>query len=256
MNSPTALARVKGWLKGAGLFVGIVWSIALAFVALEYATSRFLDWGYNSGTIPDTYALPTPSAEAVAKCAAVVAAPDDGRRPVLEAETFRQHRFMAWKMGFGFGFAVGLERAGAIDQAQLNASLDAIMPLGQALHVPTPVLPASGSAAGAIADFGQRVEDDTACTAVFLAHRYDSSFGHLYKLGALIGFGTVYRTLCVPCGALFVPQIRYHAKDAGLPEHLWHAFTEPPPNGPSTEERQKNAMALVESFEQSFSARD
>lgn len=49
----------------------------------------------------------------------------------LDAESLRQARFIAWKMGYAFGFAVGLGQAGAIDEAQRKDSLSAMDPMSQ-----------------------------------------------------------------------------------------------------------------------------
>jgi hypothetical protein len=230
-------------LRGLALFVAIVWSIALAFLILDTVTYRLIDWGYRSAIISDEYGMPTPSGEAVATCAAHV---QNSTAISSTAFTPQQARLVAWKMGTGFGFAVALERAGAIDAAKRQEAVNEISPLSQVLLVPIPIPPPSGPSAGAIPEYGQFIEDDQACTSAFLAHRYGLPVSHLYKLGGLTGFAVVYRTVCPQCGALFVPQVRHHAKEAGLPEESWRPFTQTPPNDESAEGRQQKAMGALQ----------
>jgi hypothetical protein len=225
------------------LFIAIVWSIALAFLILDTVTYRLIDWGYRSAIISDEYGMPTPSREAVATCAAHV---QNSTGASSTAVTSQQARLVAWEMGTGFGFAVALERAGAIDGAKRQEAVNEIAPLAQVLNAPTPIPPPSGPSAGAIPEYGQFIEDDQACTSAFLGHRYGLPVSHLYKLGALTGFAVVYHTVCPQCGALFVPQIRHHAKQAGLPEESWRPFTQTPPNDESAEGRRQKAMAALQ----------
>lgn len=239
---------MKRRLGAIGLFVAIVWSISAAFLVLEDASHLLLDWGYRSGAIPDKLAMPTPSPEAAVKCATELQASAKSDQSQLETEMKRQVRFMAWRMGYGFGFAVGLERAGAINQTQRKESLDAIEPMSQALRVPAP-LPPFGSASMALPEYGQLIEDDSACTAAFLDHRYGAQVSHLYKLGALTSFAIVYRIACPQCGALFMPQIRHYGKGTGLLEEAWQPFMQLPPDDASAEIRQQKAMALLQSIE-------
>lgn len=249
VNSPVTSGRMKRRLASIGLFVAIVWSISVAFIVLEDATHRLLDWGYRSGAIPDKLAMPTPSPEAAAKCATALQASAKSDQGQLETEMKRQVHFMAWRMGYEFGFAVGLERAGFRNQTQRKESLDAIEPMSQALRVPAP-LPPFGSASTALPEYGQLIEDDSACTAAFLDHRHGAQVSHLYKLGALTSFAIVYRIACPQCGALFVPQIRHYGKGTGLPEETWQQFTQFPPDDASAETRQQKAMALLQNMEE------
>lgn len=247
-DPPTVKSRVRGLL----LFLAIVWSIALVFLLLEHGSQELVDWAFRSGTITADLGMPRASAEAAAKCAAAVRTSTGSEQQALDAESLRQARFIAWKMGYAFGFAVGLGQAGAIDEAQRKKSLTALDPMSQALGVPEPSPPAFARSVTAIPDYGQLVEDDPSCTVAFLNHRYNLRLGHLHQLGAVIGFAVVYRIACPQCGVLFTPQIRHHATEAGLPEEAWQGFTGLPPNDPSTEERQEKIMALVQSLEESI----
>jgi hypothetical protein len=245
-----ATATRIDWLRRPALFVAIVWSLALAFLILDTVTYRLIDWGYRSALISDEYGMPTPSHEAVATCAARV---QNSTATSSTVATPQQARLVAWKMGTGFGFAVALERAGAIDAAKRQEAVNEIGPLGQMLLVPTPIPPPSGPSAGALPEYGQLVEDDEACTSAFLAHRYGPPVSHLYKLGALTGFAVVYRTICPQCGALFIAQVRHHAKEAGLPAESWGPFTQAPPNDESAEVRQQKAMEALQVIGDSLS---
>lgn len=78
--------------------------------------------------------------------------------------------------------------------------------------------------------------------------------GHVCKLGALTSFAVVYRIACPQCGVLFTPQILHHAREAGLPEDVWRPFTEPPPDDPRAEERQKRTMEGIQGIEEFIKA--
>ena len=157
-------------------------------------------------------------------------------------------------VGRGLGFAVALGDAGMIDEARRVELLNGTAAITQALRVPAPRAPPLARSVTAIPDYGQLIEDDTSCTAAFLAKEYGTNTSHVYKLGAVIGFAVVYRIACPECGVLFVPQIGRHATDAGLPSDAWQAFTQLPAQEPSMEERQKKALAMVEQIEPSLHA--
>jgi hypothetical protein len=242
--------RPRFHIRGIIRFLAIVWSIALAFMLLEATRFQALDWAFRSGSLSADLGMPRPSADAAARCAALAKTSADAERAALDDEGWRQARFIAWKMGYGFGYAVGLGDAGAIEEAQRGESLKALGPMSQALRVPAPSAPPFARLATAIPDYGQLVEDDQSCTAAFLSRRYDPRLGHLYQAGAVIGFASVYRVLCPQCGALFVSQIRHHASEAGLTNAVWQPFTQPPPEDLAAEERSKKAIGLVERIEE------
>jgi hypothetical protein len=251
MFAPAPASRVRGPI----LFIGIVWSIAFTFLLLEHGTYRLIDWGYRSATISDQYGMPTPSPQASAQCESVVdAQANSTTQHQPDPSISRKARLIAWKVGSGFGVAVGLERAGAIDAAQRQESIHAIQPLSQALGVPTPVPPPAGPTTGALPEYGQLVEDDTSCTVALLSHLYGTRVGHIYKLGALTSFAAVYRTVCPQCGALFVSQIRHHGKEAGLSDEASQPFTQIPPSDESAEIRRQKAMAAVQTIEELIKA--
>ena len=242
---PTVKSRVRGLI----LFLAIVWSIALAFLLLENGSQELVDWAFRSGSLSADLGMPKASPEAAAKCAASVQTSTGTEQQAMDANRWRQARLVAWKMGYGLGFAVALGDAGAVDEAQRKESLNGIEPISQTLGVPAPSAPPFARSVTAIPDYGQWIENDASCTAAFLTHRYNPRFGHLYQLGAVIGFAAVYRTVCPQCGVLFVPQIRHHAKEAGLPEEAWKPFTELPPDDPSADERQKKVTVMMEVVE-------
>ncbi len=227
--------------RGLVLFLAIVWSIAVAFLLLENSSQELLDWALRSGTIPAEIGMPRASAEAVAKCAAAI---QPSEQQALDVEALRQVRFIAWKMGYGFGSTIALGQAGAIDGGQRETSLDLIKPMSESLRVPVPSPPALVRSVTALPDYGQSIEDDASCTAAILDNRYGSRVGHLYKLGAVIGFAVVYRVVCPQCGVLFAPQIHHYGEGAGLPEKTWQAFTQLPPEDPSLDARQQTSHGV------------
>jgi hypothetical protein len=242
-------------IRGLILFLAIVWSIALAFLLLEQGSQELLDWAFRSGTIAADLGMPRASPKAAEKCAAEVHTLNESPRRKPDADALRQDRVTAWKMGYGFGFAVALGDAGMIDEARREELLNGIATISQALHVPAPTAPPLARSITAIPDYGQLIEDDTSCTAAFLTKEYGTDMNHVYKLGAVIGFAVVYRIACPECGVLFAPQIARHAADAGLPSDAWQAFTQRPAQDSSMEERQKKTMGLVVQIEQHLQPR-
>jgi hypothetical protein len=240
---------LKTRVFGVLLFLAIVWSIALAFLLLENSSQELVDWAFRSGTITAALGMPRASAEAAAKCAAEIRASTESEQQALDDESVRQARAIAWKLGYSFGFAVGLGQAGAIDEAQRKESLKVLPPMSQALGVPAPVPPALASSVTGLPEYGQLIEDDVPCTASFLDKKFGVRIGHIYKLGALTGFALVYRIVCPQCGVLFVPQIGHHAREAGLPQEAWRPFAQLPPD-PSLEERRKKGMEVAQGLEE------
>lgn len=248
MSLKTIWPRVRGLI----LFVAIVWSIALAFLLVEKGSQQLLDWSLRSGLMPAELGMPRASQDHLAACTARLQASGEPDTPTKDSGSIRQARLIAWKMGYGFGFTVGLGEAGALTESQRTESLSTIEPISQALHIPAPVPPPFGPSVTALPDYGQLVEDDPSCTAAVLERRYGAPVGHVYRLGAVVGFAVVYRTLCPQCGALYVPQIRHHAREASLPEVLWHPFTQPPPDGLTSDARQAEVLAMARRIEQAL----
>ena len=246
--SPTLKTRIRKLF----LFLTIVWSIALAFLLLENNSQELVDWAFRSGTISADLGMPRVSPEAVAKCAAAVRASLGAEQVELDRRELQLAKLAAWKMGYGFGFSVGLGQAGALDEARRKEALRVIEPMIQVLRVPAPLPPALVTSVTGLPEYGQSIEDDVACTALFLEKKYGAIVRHVYQLGALISFSAVYRIACPQCGVLFVPQISQHAKAAGLPKESWWPFTQTPPNDESVEVRRQKAMALLQVIENSL----
>lgn len=241
-------------IRGLILFLAIVWSIALAFLLLEQGSQELVDWAFRSGSVAANLGMPRASPEAAAKCAAAMQSSSDSPRRKPDGDAHRQVRATAWKMGYGFGFAVALGDAGMIDEARREESLNGIAAISQALHVPAPSAPPFARSVTAIPDYGQSIEDDASCTAAFLAKKYGADISHVYKLGAVIGFAVVYRIACPECGTLLVPQIGHHAAAAGLPADAWQPFTQLPSQESSIEERKNTAMIVVDQIERAVHA--
>ncbi|GKS59431.1 hypothetical protein YTPLAS18_29580 [Nitrospira sp.] len=243
-------STMKTRIRGLFLFLAIVWSIALAFLLLENYSQELVDWAFRSGTITADLGMPRASPEVVAKCAAAVRAAIESEQVDFDRRELQLAKLAAWKMGYGFGLAVGLGQAGALDVVQRNESLRVIEPMVQALRVPAPLPPALATSVTGLPEYGQSIEDDATCTALFLEEQYGASVRHIYQLGALTSFAAVYRIACPQCGVLFVPQISHHAKAAGLPEEAWQAFAQFPPNVPNMEARRKKATEIAQGLEE------
>src|SRR5262245_22310306 len=101
-------------LKRALIFVGIVWSIASAFLFLQFGLPQIINRLLAAGWIPSELALPTPvqTGPATACVSQSVAA-------VADAAALRQARYLSWKLGFQLGFAAAMANSGTADQSAL-----------------------------------------------------------------------------------------------------------------------------------------
>jgi hypothetical protein len=231
-------------------FVAIVWSIAISFLLLESGGQHFVEWAIKNNLIPIDLAMPTASPEALAECVAAPQARPSTTGASQNPAARQQARFNTWEMGYRFGYAVGLAHAGLTEQSQWAELLARVASTGEALRVPSPSAPPFGPSATALLDFAQWVEDDRSCTAFQLERVYDSSFGHLFKLGAVVGHATIYRAACPECGAQFVPQIQHHGREARLPTEAWKPYTEKPALGLSPDDRRERDMTLLQNLQE------
>jgi hypothetical protein len=197
------------------LFLGIVWSIAGAFLVLQNLLPELLAQAVTQGWVsPDIAVNRTLVEDAGRRCAE----PDAGR-PALAPPVLQRARYAAFQMGFGFGTAVVAHTSGTVQPELITRALRDVQREAMALGVPTPELPAIRHTATVLGEFADELEADRQCTAARLASRYTPAHGNIYKLGTVVGFSVPYcvNGLC----AAYAVQIRRYAHAAEVPEHLW-----------------------------------
>src|ERR1051325_2377828 len=161
------------------LFLGIVWSIEGAFLALQNGLKDLLDViqvGVASSEIVG-------SPDANRHCKA------PGEQVNAEAPVDRQlARLLAFRMGVDFGLA-GAATFSMADQPEIiTRLLQQVRDRAGALAVPAPELPVIRHMATAVSEFVADLDSDTHCTAAELTNRYTPGHGHLYKLGVVVGY--------------------------------------------------------------------
>ena len=205
-------------------FVAIVWSIAGAFLALEFAWPELLRWSIGAGWLPEELAMPTQERMP----AALVCRQEDAE--AAEAETvdvedplaLRQMRYASWMLGQQFGFAAALANAGFADE-QTAPLREGMQRWAAMLRLPTPAAPQSQHILNQLNDFGDHLEADPQCIAARLTRRYGPRFGYLYKFGAVVGYAIPARAQNI--GGSFALQVQLYGRKAGIPQELWLPMT-------------------------------
>jgi hypothetical protein len=196
------------------IFFAIVWSIAGAFLALHIGMPALFDQAVKAGWIPDSLAIPDAS-KLSAGCTM-----EEQSRIELSDEARRAIRHAAWRMGFELGSVAGLASMGRLDTDRRSQSIEWLTNIARDLNVPAPLLPEIGQSANALHEFEVYVERDAQCIAALLSTMYAENAGSVYKLSAYIGHAASWRIASPDIGALFVPNIRHHAKSAEIPSEL------------------------------------
>jgi hypothetical protein len=205
-------------------FVAIVWSIAGAFLALEFAGPELLSRSIRAGWLPGELAMPTQERMP----AAVVCRQQDvdtaeaATAEVEDARAMQQMRYASWMLGQKFGFATAMANAG-IAGAEMAALREEVQRWAAMLRLPTPAAPQSQHILNQLSDFGDHLEADPQCIAARLTRRYGPRYGYLYKFGAVVGYGTPARVLNV--NGAFALQIQLYGRNAGIPQELWLPMT-------------------------------
>lgn len=225
------------------IFVAIVWSIAGAFLALNIGIPALFYKAVHSRWIPDSLVLPN-AAKLSAHC------PKENESSVkLDDAKLREVRYAAWQMGFELGYVTALANIGRLDVARRSESIEWLPNIARALNVPVPLLPEIGQSANALHEFAVHIETDPQCTAVGLSQHYGENERAIYKLSAYIGHSAASRIAVPEYGALFVPNIRHHAKSANVPEKLLQPLLQDSMGGkPPGEEMRAAVSRLGEYF--------
>ena len=229
------------------LFLGVVWSIAGAFLLLQVGLPEIVARVFKAGWIPNELAMPkTSRPDAASTCADISSSSSPAETGVgADQAVLQQARYLSWKLGFKLGFAAAVASAGIAEDTQLAKLMEERQPLAEALGVQAPKLPEIEHFATALHEFEVYIEADPQCVSAQLARQISPQHGALYKLGAVIGIAMVYRTAVPEGGAVFVPQIRRYGELTAIPQALWWPMTQDSLNNlPGADSREK-ILALV-----------
>jgi hypothetical protein len=197
------------------LFVGIVWSIAGAFLILQNGLPLILQRAIDYGLVsPDLTVNNRPGDEAALRCAKPGGVQGD-EQSVTDPGALRRASSEAYQMGERFGLAVA---KGFADQGA-RPEVVAVWGMAAALGVPAPELPSIRHMALRNTEFAYDLMADHQCTAARLASRFTPAHAQLYRLGVVVGYSTFW---CVNglCGALGTDILRY-GQESGIPRRLW-----------------------------------
>jgi hypothetical protein len=225
-------------LGEASLFLGIVWSIAGAFLVLQNLLPELLHQSVTRGWVSPDLAINSqlPDERSPSRSGAGQWA-GRGRRGHAPAHAIRRI-----PDGQGFGIAAGARFSGT---GQPEPLLQEVRGQAMALGVPTPELPVIRHMASALSEFADDIEADRQCTVARLASQYTPAHGHIYRFGAAVGYAAL---LCVNdvCGA-HGAQIRRYGQAAGLPQHLWLPMAQGSLAGvPGADAREKTFRVLAD----------
>ena len=247
LNAKSGRRRWSETHLGRGLlFLGIVWSIAGAFLVLQNVLPELLHQSVLRGwVLPDLTINSQLQEEAARRCAEPGAARANGQA-AADAATLQRTRYAAFQMGRGFGMAAGARFSGTVGQPERIALLlQEVRGQAMALGVPTPELPVIRHMASALSEFADDLEADRQCTVARLASQYTPAHGHIYRFGAAVGYAALF---CVNdvCGA-HGAQIRRYGQAAGLPQHLWLPMAQGSLAGvPGADAREKTFRVLAD----------
>lgn len=203
-------------LRRAMLFLLVVWSIGGSFLILQASFQKtFFGAASLFGVSPG---LHPQSSEARSNCRAVVAA-----LPIVASQTLSeaQSQFLAWTLGFRFGFLRYYIESHPLDDNQSTANLAFMHQVSETLAIPDVAYPKSQHKALELNDFADSLEEDPQCIAAALEIRYSAQHANLYKFGAATGTVTMYRVSIPNTDDLLAPQIRSYGSAAGIPNNLW-----------------------------------
>jgi hypothetical protein len=207
-------------LGQALLFLGIVWSIAGAFLLLQDGLFAIMDRAIQYGLIsPDlTFNRSAPDNVAL-HCPKLGGGPGD-EQLVTNAAVLQRARSAAYQMGKSFGLAAGKAFSDqGVQSEKIAPVLAAVGVMANALGVPAPELPSIRHMSSALSEFAADLWADHQCTAGRLAGRFTPAHAELYRFGVAVGYSAFY---CINgvCGVLDTEMLRY-GRDAGIPQQLW-----------------------------------
>jgi hypothetical protein len=225
------------------LFIAIVWSIAGAFLALEFGWSELLHQSIRAGWVREDRVLPIQ----VCRPQDIDAQEATASSPVDPA-AMRQVRYATWMLGQRFGLAAAMAGA-SFPETETAPLLEDLQRWAATLHLPTPAPPKIQHIVNQFIEFGDHLEADPQCVAARLTSRYGPRYGYLYKFGAVIGHSFLARVLGV--GGSFAVQIQFYGQGAGIPQELWSPMAQDSPaHLPGADPREKTigAMARLDEY--------
>lgn len=204
------------------LFLAVTWSLAGTLMLLQEGLPELLSLAVRRDWVPHRLLVPT--AAGIDCSAAVERATTAGSDP----DVSRQATLLVWLLGVKLGFAAGLIDAYAGSGNELDAEpwMDEPRRLAAALRVEAPALPRMRHTLDVLHEFTEFVAADPQCVAAQLAGKYSLRHAALYRFAQIAGHAAVYRITAPQLGPSLVPELRFYAKDAELPEALWQPLIE------------------------------
>ena len=201
------------------LFLAVVWSIAGAFLVVQFGLPGILGLATSRGWLDASLMMPRPVTGATGCSQADM---EHRGWKADDPAAVGELRHAIWSLGRRLGFAAGVKDAGLRD-AQLQPLLADIDLTARALALTPPRPPRIQRVADALHEFAVYLEADPECVAAELSARYGIGYGYLYKFGAVIGHAIPYQANGV--GGVFAPQIEVYGVAAGIPRELWLPMT-------------------------------
>lgn len=214
----TRIAEVLGvaWLRGVLLFVGVVWSIAGAFLVLETGLQSL------ASGLGGSFAMGSRARTGNEHCREFVKTLTP---PVPGQGTDRGMAHAAWLLGLQLGYADGMYATGIVAREAAQRRIEGSRPISSRLSVPPLVLPVERHEVTRLPDFTTFVANDPPCIAASLEYRFSARHAALYRLGAVVGFATVFRR-APEFRDVLQPEIRIYGTAAGIPPDLLRAVSE------------------------------
>lgn len=214
----TRIAKVLGisWLRGALLFVGVVWSIAGAFLVLEAGLQSL------ASGLRGSFAIGSEAQTGSEHCRRFVKTLTP---PVPGQSTDRGMAHAAWLLGLQLGYAEGWYATGKVARDAAQRSIEGSRPISSTLSIPPLVLPVERHEVTRLPDFATFVASDPPCIAASLEYRFSGRHAALYRLGAVVGFAAIFRT-APEFRDVLQPEIRIYGTAAGIPPDLLRAVSE------------------------------
>jgi hypothetical protein len=223
-------------------FAALVWGVAASFIAFELLLQGGLELILARPALAPSLALSRATREAKTCSVGPANRAAGPRSPVSSGEA----RFRAWLLGLKLGRDALARQYPSVDRDLLARARADAEALALGLSVPLWPVFTPRRTIETNTEFLGFVEADPGSTARQLAAVHQPSACHLYKLGALWGYATLVRSSLPGERALFGPELRHHALEAGLPAALWMPMVEGAPRGATASEIDKGSAAITQ----------
>jgi len=223
-------------VKRVALFVAVVWAVAGSFIALELASLAGVDAAVAYPGVFGNIAVAR-SASRSTLC--------DVTSTSTAAATSPQLLAGAWTLGLRLGREAEARQSPTVKAETLVQARAGVEQVAALLQIPAPARFEPTDLATANIAFVNTIEADTQGTAKALATVYSPASCRLYKLGAVWGQVAIGRSFLPGERPPLASELRLYAQQAGLPEPLWKAMTEPSQAGASGEALFAESQALT-----------